>query len=138
MSTKMTQESLTRYFEERGFEVIDRRDELNLPLKDMPDDLAELMKRGVSMSVILLENATLSLQGSAHHYSEPRAFSEEYTSLEMAIIQNGEFVQLEGDDVKGWANFDTILSHAYKINPKVVGEPVCPVRAIRKNAPWTN
>lgn len=128
MSRTMTQDSLTKFFEGRGFETIDHRSEFNKHFEVMADDpVAQEMRKGISLSVVLGEGIRLSLQGGGPNYSSPRAFAEEYTELEIAVIDNGHFVQLEGDDVLGWVDFDRIVRYAEQFDRRA---------PVREGGPW--
>jgi hypothetical protein len=134
MSTIMTQASLLKFFRSRGIAVADTRDEFNAPFLD-----EDPMQKGVSLTAILDGGVRLSMQGGGANYSTPRAFAEEYTTLEIAIISFDQFVPLEGDDVLGWADFEKIMFYAAKYDERILLEPEPeepPVRASRKDAPW--
>ena len=134
MSTKMTQETLTKLFTEMGFETESRREEFNRAFDAIDSDgnpLVDSMKKGVSLWVKIMPNITLSLQGGGCVYSTPRSFAEEYTALEIAVIdEDGGLIRLEesGDDVVGWAEYETILDVARRFDRRVPSRPTGPWR----------
>ena len=95
---------------------------------------------GISLKITLRAGIHLSLQGSGSNYCTPRKLSDEYEELEIAIIDGNEgFIQIEDDDVLGWANFDKIRSVAEKYSGKKLHELLInkdPEWLKRENAPW--
>lgn len=138
MSTPLTQDSLTFLLESRGWRVTDLRGES----KKLPED----MHKGIAMWAASPTGYILSLQAGAANYCNPKAYAEQYESLEFAVWKHGPDGKKDGpyvrdrtitgnDDVVGWADWDKIMQTIHTIESWTNGRG--PSMGIeRSEAPW--
>jgi hypothetical protein len=143
----MTQEGLTTWFTGRGWEVKSLLEEHH-KLVGAYDGALEDMRKGISMWCISPTGYTLSIQAGFGLYSEPRAYADMYTSVEIALWKDRgggrkdkgdtyirDVIITSGEDVKGWTDFEEIVAAVHEIEDWKDGRGPRSVIS-RSDTPW--